>query len=86
MKIDKEYYEAGDICIIYSKSYYSNLDKFIDFFKIAKKDFPDLTEKDIKIVRFGGRFKKGIFGIEFKVKKDKQNLYNYTKIKFFDPT
>lgn len=53
------------IGVIRNPGYGSYLNWFIEAANIAKSDFPELTDNDIKIVQYGGSYYKGTFGIEF---------------------
>lgn len=53
------------IGVIRNPNYGSPLNWFTEAANIAKADFPELTDNDIKIVQYGGSYYKGTFGIEF---------------------
>lgn len=57
-----------DICILRFDHYGSRLDQFIELFKVAEIDFPELRWPDIHIVQFSGDRYKRTFGIELKPK------------------
>ena len=57
-------------CILTSRYYDDSLAYFLFLFGIAKKDFPELEEKDCKTHQYAGRFRKGMRGLEFSIKAD----------------
>ena len=59
------------LCILTSRYYNSSLAYFLFLFELAKKDFPNLEEKDCEIKHYRGRFRKGHGGLEFKIKVNK---------------
>lgn len=58
------------LCILYSQYYIDSLAYFLFLTEIAKETFPKLKPEDIKIKQYTGRFKKGLYGIEFTVESD----------------
>ena len=77
----KHFYKSTLNCTIFSirTNYYaSDLEYFLNLFEIAKKDFPELREEDVKFVHYRGQRIKGIFGLEFSRDgyKGKKREYN----------
>jgi hypothetical protein len=58
------------LCIITSRSYNDTMEYFHFLMEVARKDFPELTDKDVMVKRYAGRFRKGMFGIEFQIDCD----------------
>ena len=65
-EIIKEFCEASSTVVFRSNAYGSQLDKFMEFFEEARKDFPELKESDVRVVHFSGKYYAKTFGIEFK--------------------
>ena len=65
MNLIKEVVPSNRLCIIRTEQYGSSLQKFLQFFAEAKKDFPSLEPKDVEIVRYGGERYAKTFGLEF---------------------
>jgi hypothetical protein len=61
--------ENRRLCIITSKLYSSSMDYLNHLIGIAQKDFI-LTDSEISVKCYSGRFRKGMFGIEFEITTD----------------
>lgn len=57
-------------CILTSRYYDRSIAYFMFLFELAKEDFPELEFKDTECQTYGGRDRKGLCGIEFKVKRE----------------
>lgn len=66
-------------CYIYSNSYGSVLSHFIELFNEAKKDFPELTERDCTVCILDTLGEKGVTALNFMVKR-KQKPRGYDKL------
>lgn len=75
MNITFEYAESVGICVLRFDHYGSGLDQFMELFRVAEIDFPELRWPDVCIVQFGGRTYKRTFGIEFKPKANVPEKY-----------
>jgi hypothetical protein len=53
------------VCVVRSKAYGCTLTKLVQMAAIARQDFPDLKDEDIRVVQFGGDSFRGTWGIEF---------------------
>ena len=63
--IIKECIHSHKKCAITTNCYGSSL-RFIDeLFDEAKKDFPTLERNDVEVVKYGGRIRKQMYGLEF---------------------
>jgi len=67
MTVIKEFATCSKIAIIREDNYASGLDKFIRLFEEAKKDFPLLEIKNVRVIHYGGMRYSGTFGLEFKI-------------------
>ena len=56
---------CGPMCVIGTNCYGSQLSHIKALSDQAKQEFPSLSDDDIKIVHFGGRYYARTFGIEF---------------------
>jgi hypothetical protein len=91
--VTKHFYKSTQDCTIFSirTNYYaSDLEYFLNLFEIAKKDFPELKEEDVKFVHYGGQRIKGIFGLEFsrqgyKGKKKEYKAKGYEEREHVEP-
>ena len=63
----KEYCENSQVAIIRSSHYGNDLDMLVRFYNEAVLDYPNLKIEDVRVVKYGGRYYKGTFGIEFNV-------------------
>jgi hypothetical protein len=64
----KQYRKSPDAptrIVVRMDNYGHRLSDFLTLWQQAKKDFPTLTESDVEIVHYGGRYIKGYFGLEF---------------------
>jgi hypothetical protein len=90
MEIFKTYYKfqngvrkrnTGKILFILRTDLYDNsLDYFLQLFAEAKKDFPNLTQKDVICREYGGRTVSGLRGIEFYFDPPKKGSTKTVKI------
>lgn len=64
----KEYCEKSHTAVIRDENYGSQLEKFIEFYNEALKDFPNLNASQVRIVKYGGRRYANTFGIEFEAR------------------
>lgn len=53
--------------VIRDERYGSKLQKFIDFYNEALRDFPNLKIENVDVVKYGGERYSKTFGIEFEV-------------------
>lgn len=68
IKIIKEQSEYNGKLVIRTNCYGSSFEFISGLVQEAKKDFPELEDKDIEIVKFAGQHYARTFGIEFYVK------------------
>jgi hypothetical protein len=63
----KEYVknDAKYLIIIRTETYNYSVEHIMDMFDELQKDFHNLLEKDVNIVKYGGRYYKGTYGLEF---------------------
>lgn len=61
--VDDYVYPA--ICVIRTNCYGSQWSFLSSLVAIAKSDFPDLLDANIRVVHFGGKYYAKTFGIEF---------------------
>ena len=57
-------------CVVRTDTYAKTLQHFLNLLAEARKDFPDLSAREVEVVHYGGRHYRGTFGIEFSAKKD----------------
>ncbi len=57
--------KIGTVGVIRSNTYYKGIDHIKNMVDAARSDFPHLTDKDIRLVHFGGDRYKGTMGIAF---------------------
>jgi hypothetical protein len=80
MEFIKEVEISSRTCVIRTNYYGSSLQKFLDFFSEAKKDFPSLTPEQVEIKHYGGDRIKHIFGLEFQVPSEVTISESYKRI------
>lgn len=76
---------SGDRCAILTDDYSNNLQRILDLFKEAQKDFPQLEPSDVKVVQYGGNRIKRIFGLEFDVPENAHVPTTYVGVSAFEP-
>lgn len=83
MKFVKEV--SGNRCAIRADSYNNDLQHISNLFEEAKKDFPQLEPSNVKVVQYGGRHIKRIFGLEFDVPANARVPTTYIGVSEFEP-
>ena len=86
--------KVGDKAIVqlYTQSYGKSIHHLNSLFTEAKKDFPNLDDKDVELVVFGGDSKKYIHGIRFLIpqswiaKDIKGNYFEWSNSSHLDIT
>ena len=58
-------YTVNTVGVIRTNTYAKTLDHVLELAAIAKQDFPNLADKDIRITHYGGSYYAGTFGLEF---------------------